>query len=106
MTHTDPLFWHRLQFAFTIVFHYLFPVLTMGLAFYLVLLKFLALGGRAPHWDDAARFWTRIFGLNFGIGVVTGLPMEFQFGTNWARLSRLAGPVIGHSLALESVLAF
>jgi len=103
---TDPLFWHRLQFAFTIAFHYLFPVLTMGLAFFLVIMKALALSGRSPEWDSAARFWTRIFGINFAIGVVTGLPMEFQFGTNWARFARLAGPVIGHSLAGESVLAF
>ena len=103
---SDALFWHRLQFAFTIVFHYLFPVLTMGLALLVVIMKGLALRSREPHWDDAARFWTRIFGINFAIGVVTGIPMEFQFGTNWARLVRFAGPVIGQTLALESLLAF
>lgn len=102
----DPLFWHRLQFAFTIVFHYLFPVLTMGLAAFIVLMKGLALRTGDPKWDDAARFWIRIFGVNFAIGVVTGIPMEFQLGTNWARFARYAGPVIGQTLALESLFAF
>ena len=105
MTH-DPLLWHRLQFAFTIVFHYLFPQLTMGLALLIVVLKGQALRTRDPRWNDAARFWIRIFGINFAVGVVTGLPMEFQFGTNWARFSRIAGPVIGQTLGMESVFAF
>jgi cytochrome d ubiquinol oxidase subunit I len=103
---TDALFWHRLQFAFTITFHYLFPVLTMGLAFFIVVMKTLALRTGDERWNDAARFWIRIFGINFAVGVVTGIPMEFQFGTNWARLSRIAGPVIGQTLALEGLLAF
>ena len=103
---TDPLFWHRLQFAFTIVFHYLFPVLTMGLAVFIVLMKGLALCTRDPGWDEMARFWIRIFGINFAVGVVTGVPMEFQLGTNWARFARDAGPVIGQTLALESLFAF
>src|SRR5262249_14123578 len=80
----DALFWHRLQFAFTAVYHYIFPQLTMGLAFLIVLMKWRALRTGEPHWNDAARFWIRIFGLNFAVGVVTGVPMEFQFGTNWA----------------------
>ena len=103
---SDPLLWHRLQFAFTIVFHYLFPVLTMGLALYIVLMKALALWSGDARWDDAARFWIRIFGINFAIGVVTGIPMEFQFGTNWARFARLTGPVVGQTLALEGLFAF
>ena len=105
----EPLFWHRLQFAFTIVFHYLFPVLTMGLALLIVMMKALALRSpdpRTSHWNDAARFWIRIFGINFAVGVVTGIPMEFQFGTNWARFARFAGPVIGQTLALEGLFAF
>src|SRR2546425_4749168 len=102
----DALFWHRLQFAFTIVYHYLFPQLTMGLALLVVIMKSLAAWRRDPRWDDAARFWIRIFGINFTVGVVTGLPMEFQFGTNWAEFSRIAGRVIGTSLGLESLLAF
>src|SRR5438552_5783918 len=103
---SDALFWHRLQFAFTIVYHYLFPQLTMGLALLIVIMKSLALLRRDPGWNDAARFWIRIFGINFAIGVVTGLPMEFQFGTNWAEFSRIAGKVVGHTLALEAVFAF
>jgi cytochrome bd ubiquinol oxidase subunit I len=102
----DPLFLHRLQFAFTILFHYLFPVLTMGLALLIVVMKALGLRAGGERWNDAARFWIRIFGINFAIGVVTGIPMEFQFGTNWARFSRDAGNVIGHTLAMEGVFAF
>jgi len=102
----DALFWHRLQFAFTIVYHYLFPVLTMGLALLIVVMKALDLRFPGRGWDAAARFWIRIFGINFAVGVVTGLPMEFQFGTNWARFSRYAGGVIGQTLAMEGVFAF
>jgi cytochrome d ubiquinol oxidase subunit I len=102
----DPLFLHRLQFAFTIVYHYLFPVLTMGLAFLIVVMKALGLRRGGEGWNDAARFWIRIFGINFAVGVVTGLPMEFQFGTNWARFSRIAGNVVGHTLAMEGLFAF
>ena len=102
----DPLFLHRLQVAFTILFHYLFPVLTMGLAFLIVVMKALGLRAGGERWNDAARFWIRIFGINFAIGVVTGIPMEFQFGTNWARFSRYAGNVIGHTLAMEGLFAF
>jgi cytochrome d ubiquinol oxidase subunit I len=98
--------WHRLQFAFTITFHYLFPQLTMGLGLVIVLLKGLALRTKDPHHDDLARFWARIFGINFAIGVVTGVPMEFQFGTNWARFSDATGGVIGLTLALEGMFAF
>jgi len=103
---SDALFWHRLQFAFTIVYHYLFPQLTMGLALLVVVLKTIAARSGQPAWNDAARFWIRIFGINFVVGVVTGLPMEFQFGTNWAEFSRIAGKVVGHALALEGLFAF
>ena len=103
---SDPLLWHRLQFAFTIVYHYLFPQLTMGLALLIVVLKALGLRTGDRRWDDAARFWIRIFGINFAVGVVTGIPMEFQFGTNWARFSRFAGGVIGQTLAMEGLFAF
>ena len=103
---SDPLLWHRLQFAFTIVFHYLFPQLTMGLALLIVLMKALGLRTGDRRWDGAARFWIRIFGINFAVGVVTGIPMEFQFGTNWANFSRYAGGVVGHTLAMEGLFAF
>src|SRR5215469_9861904 len=97
---------HRFHFAFTITFHYLFPQLTMGLAFLIVVLKLLALLKREESYNTAARFWARIFAINFVLGVVTGIPMEFQFGTNWAAFSRFAGGVIGQTLAMESMFAF
>jgi cytochrome d ubiquinol oxidase subunit I len=97
---------HRLHFAFTITFHYLFPQLTMGLAPLIVALKTLALRYNDEVSNQAARFWARIFGINFVMGVVTGIPMEFQFGTNWSQFSRFAGGVIGQTLGMEGVFAF
>jgi cytochrome d ubiquinol oxidase subunit I len=102
----DALIVHRLQFAFTVTFHYLFPQLTMGLSLLIVVLKTLAIRTGDSHYDQAARFWARIFGINFVIGVVTGIPMEFQFGTNWSTFSRSAGGVIGQTLAMEGVFSF
>jgi cytochrome d ubiquinol oxidase subunit I len=97
---------HRLQFAFTITYHYLFPQLTMGLALLLVIFKSLALKTGDEHYNRAARFWGKIFGINFTMGVVTGIPMEFQFGTNWSEFSKAAGGIIGQTLAMEGVFAF
>jgi cytochrome d ubiquinol oxidase subunit I len=97
---------HRMHFAFTVTFHYLFPQLTMGLALLIVVLKSVALKTGDQKWDQAARFWGHIFGINFVFGVVTGIPMEFEFGTNWARFSRLSGGVIGQPLAMEGVFSF
>jgi cytochrome d ubiquinol oxidase subunit I len=101
---SDPLFWHRLQFGFTATFHYLFPQLTMGLALLIVVFKIL--GRKDERYQETARFWIRIFGINFAIGVVTGIPLEFQFGTNWARFSSYSGGVIGQTLAMEGMFAF
>src|SRR5947209_17315095 len=97
---------HRLHFAFTATFHYLFPQLTMGLALLIVVLKTIGMQRNDPVYHEAARFWGRIFGINFVLGVVTGIPMEFQFGTNWSHFSRFAGGVIGQTLAMEGVFAF
>ncbi|HUL15690.1 MAG TPA: cytochrome ubiquinol oxidase subunit I [Terriglobales bacterium] len=97
---------HRLQFAFTVTFHYIFPQLTMGLALLLLYLKTKAIRTGDEHYNRAARFWARIFGINFAIGVVTGIPMEFQFGTNWAEFAKAAGGVIGQTLAMEGVFSF
>ena len=102
----DPSFWHRLQFGFTIVYHYLFPQLTMGLGLFIVLWKWRALRRGDEACARAARFWAKIFGVNFALGVATGVPMEFQFGTNWARFSRYAAGVIGQTLAMEGMFAF
>ncbi len=97
---------HRLHFAFTVTFHYLFPQLTMGLAPLIVVLKTLGLRRNDETYNQAARFWARIFGINFVLGVVTGIPMEFQFGTNWSHFSRFAGGVIGQTLGMEGMFAF
>ena len=103
---SDPAFWSRFQFGFTLTYHYLFPQLTMGLAWFIVYWKWRALRTGNEEYNKAARFWAKIFGLNFAVGVVTGIPMEFQFGTNWAGFSRYAGGVIGQTLAMESMFAF
>jgi cytochrome d ubiquinol oxidase subunit I len=103
---SDPAFWSRFQFGFTLTYHYLFPQLTMGLAWFLVYWKWRALRTRDEKYDKAVRFWAKIFGLNFAVGVVTGIPMEFQFGTNWAGFTRYAGGVIGQTLAMEGMFAF
>ena len=97
---------HRLHFAFTVTFHYIFPQLTMGLALLLVYLKTKALRTGDERYNESARFWARIFGINFALGVVTGIPMEFQFGTNWAEFSKTAGGVIGQPLAMEGIFSF
>jgi cytochrome bd ubiquinol oxidase subunit I len=97
---------HRLHFAFTVTYHYIFPQLTMGLALLLLYLKTKALRTGDEHYNRAARFWGRIFGINFALGVVTGIPMEFQFGTNWAEFSKTAGAVIGQTLAMEGIFSF
>jgi cytochrome d ubiquinol oxidase subunit I len=106
----DALLIHRLHFSFTVTYHYLFPQLTMGLALLIVVLKSLSLWAgdsqKCETYDQAARFWAKIFGVNFVFGVVTGIPMEFQFGTNWARFSTFAGGVIGQTLAMEGMFAF
>jgi cytochrome d ubiquinol oxidase subunit I len=103
----DSAFWiHRFQFAFTVSYHYIFPQLTMGLALLLVVMKTLALRTGNEHWNECARFWAKIFAINFVMGVVTGIPMEFQFGTNWSRFSKAAGGIIGQFLAIEGLYSF
>ena len=102
----DPLLLSRLHFAFTIVYHYLFPPLTMGLALLMVVLKTWAIVRHDETANQAVRFWSRIFAANFIVGVVTGIPMEFQFGTNWAQFSTFAGNVIAQTLAMEGAFAF
>ncbi len=96
----------RLQFAFTISYHYLFPQFTMGLALLIVILKTLYLRRKDERYNTSARFWAKIFAITFVMGVVTGIPMEFQFGTNWSRFSAYAGDIIGQTLAMEGAFAF
>lgn len=102
----DMLFYDRIQFAFTISFHYLFPQLTMGLSLIIVYFKMRFMNTKVQAFNDAAKFWMKIFALNFTIGVVTGIPMEFQFGTNWAKFSELTGGIIGQTLAMEGTFSF
>ncbi|MGV3484338.1 MAG: cytochrome ubiquinol oxidase subunit I [Planctomycetaceae bacterium] len=96
----------RLQFAGTIMFHYLFPPLSIGLGLQLFLTELAYVRTREPAWEAAARFWTKIFAVNFGLGVATGIVMEFEFGTNWAAYSRFVGDVFGSALAAEGIFAF
>ena len=102
----DVVLLSRLQFALTIMFHYLFPPLTIGLSVVLVYLSGRSLRSGAAVYQQAARFWTRIFALNFAMGVATGIVMEFEFGTNWASYSRFVGDVFGSALAAEGIFAF
>ena len=96
----------RLQFALTIMFHYLFPPLSIGLGALLVLMEGAYHWTGDKEWETLARFWTRVFAVNFAIGVATGIVMEFQFGTNWATYSRFVGDVFGSALAAEGIFAF
>ncbi|MGA2582951.1 MAG: cytochrome ubiquinol oxidase subunit I [Tepidisphaeraceae bacterium] len=97
---------NRLQFAVTIIYHYIFPQITMGLTLLIFLLKTKVLVSGDETADWAVRFWGKILGVTFAMGVVTGIPMEFQFGTNWSRFSAIAGGVIGQTLAMEGMFAF
>lgn len=102
----DALLLHRIHFAFTVTFHYLFPQLTMGLTLLIVILKTIGLKGGDERYNQAARFWAKVLAINFVLGVVTGIPMEFQFGTNWSQFAQRTGGVIGQPLAMEGVFSF
>jgi cytochrome d ubiquinol oxidase subunit I len=96
----------RLQFAITTLFHILWPVLTIGLSLFLVVTETLWIRTNNIVWYHQTRFWGRLFLLNFGVGVVTGLPLEFEFGTNWAAFSKVAGGFFGNILGFEGAMAF
>jgi cytochrome d ubiquinol oxidase subunit I len=96
----------RIQFAFTIAFHYIYPPLSIGLGLLMVIMEGLYLRTGNKVYETMARFWTKIFALTFGIGVATGIVMEFEFGTNWATYSRYVGDIFGSALAAEGVFAF
>ena len=96
----------RVQFAFTIGFHYIYPPLSIGLGLILVILEGLYLKTGDKIYEMAVRFWIRIFALIFGIGVATGIIMEFEFGTNWATYSKYVGDIFGSALAAEGIFAF
>lgn len=96
----------RIQFAFTIAFHYIYPPLSIGLGLLMVIFEGQYLRTKNKEYETLARFWTRIFALTFGIGVATGIVMEFEFGTNWATYSKYVGDVFGSALAAEGIFAF
>lgn len=102
----DPELLARIQFAFTAGFHFLFPPLSIGLGVFLVIVQGLAFKLKTPEWRALADFWTKIFALIFAFGVATGIVLEFEFGTNWARYSRFVGDVFGSPLAAEAIFAF
>lgn len=103
---SNPVFLSRIQFAVTAIFHILWPVLTIGLGIFLVVLEALWMKTGKNEYLRHARFWTRLFLLNFTVGVVTGIPMEFQFGTNWSVFSAAGGDFFGHILGFEAAMAF
>jgi cytochrome d ubiquinol oxidase subunit I len=104
--HVDALLLSRLQFAFTIAFHIIFPSFTIGLASYLAVLEGLWLGTRNPVFQSLYMFWLRIFAISFGMGVVTGVVLSYELGSNWSAFSAAAAPVIGPLLAFEVLTAF
>lgn len=96
----------RLQFALTALYHFLFVPLTLGLSFILVIMESVYVITDRPIWRDVTRFWGKLFGINFVLGVATGLTMEFEFGTNWAYYSHYVGDIFGAPLAIEGLMAF
>jgi cytochrome d ubiquinol oxidase subunit I len=102
----DVLLLSRIQFALTIMFHYLFPPLSIGLGMLMVFMEGMYLRTGDVHYHTMTRFWSRIFAVNFALGVATGIVMEFQFGTNWAAYSRYVGDIFGSALAAEGIFAF
>lgn len=102
----DILTLSRLQFTFTIAFHYIYPPLSIGLGVLLVIIEGIYLKTGDPLYKRMAKFWSKVFALTFSIGVATGIVMEFEFGTNWATYSRFVGDVFGSALAAEGVFAF
>jgi cytochrome d ubiquinol oxidase subunit I len=102
----DVVLLSRVQFTLTIMFHYLFPPLSIGLGLLLVFIEGLSLKTKNPLYEKMARFWTKVFAVNFAVGVASGIVMEFEFGTNWAAYSRFVGDVFGSALASEGIFAF
>ena len=102
----DPLFLSRLQFAFVIAFHFLLPAFTIGLASYIAVLEALYLWTRKPVYLRISNFWIKIFALSFGMGVVSGIVMPFQFGTNWSRYSDATANIVAPLMGYEGLTAF
>jgi cytochrome d ubiquinol oxidase subunit I len=104
--HLDVVILSRIQFALTLMFHYIFPPLTIGLSVLMVIIEAIWLKTKDPSYKAMSLFWTKLFAINFALGVATGIVMEFQFGTNWATYSRYVGDIFGSALAAEAIFAF
>lgn len=102
----DPVHLARIQFAFTISFHIIFPTFTIGLSAYITTLEVLWLWKKREHYHRLARFWTKIFAVSFAMGVVSGIVLSYQFGTNWSRFSEVAGNIVGPLMGYEVLTAF
>ena len=102
----DVIFWSRLQFAMTAAYHWLFVPLTLGLALVMAVMETIYLVKKDPVWKTAARFWMKLFAVNFAVGIATGIILEFEFGTNWSNYSWFVGDMFGAPLAIEGILAF
>ncbi|MGH6828712.1 MAG: cytochrome ubiquinol oxidase subunit I, partial [Rhizomicrobium sp.] len=104
--HLDPVLLSRLQFAWVIAFHILLPAFTIGLASYIAVLEGFYFFTRNEFWFRLSAFWTRIFAVSFGMGVVSGIIMPFQFGTNWSRYSDVVGDIVSPLMGYEGLMAF
>ena len=102
----DVVDWARAQFALTAIYHWLFVPLTLGLALIMGIMETLYYRTRKVFWKDTAVFWQRLFGINFAMGVATGIVLEFEFGTNWSNYSWFVGDIFGAPLAIEGIVAF
>ena len=98
--------WSRAQFALTACYHWLFVPLTLGLALIMALMETQYVRTKDEFWKETAQFWQKLFGINFAVGVATGLILEFEFGTNWSNYSWFVGDIFGAPLAIEGILAF
>ena len=98
--------WSRAQFALTAIYHWLFVPLTLGLSVLCALMETRYYRTGDPFWRSTTKFWMRLFGINFAIGVATGLILEFEFGTNWSNYSNFVGDIFGAPLAIEGIMAF
>src|SRR5208282_6820244 len=104
--HLDPVEIARLQFALTALYHFIFVPLTLGLSFLLAIMESAYVLTGREIWKDMTKFWGKLFGINFAMGVATGITMEFQFGMNWAYYSHYVGDIFGAPLAIEGLMAF
>ena len=106
MSEMDFVDWSRAQFALTAIYHFLFVPLTLGLSFIIAIMETIYVKTGDKAWLEITKFWLKLFGINFAIGVATGIIMELEFGTNWANYSWFVGDIFGAPLAIEGLLAF